>query len=280
MRYLKSKLIEISSILAILVGIFIFKNYNSEKIKDSSIFSWSSKVAQNNSFENIYEIVDKLNIKNIYQNLNGLSSQEIKEFVKAIKENTNSNIYYLAGDPNWYNEYEEVTKNLEFIIEYNNSVEDKFKIKGIVLDIEPWAIYEEWDRDSYKETLIKTYEYCNLNNLKLINVLPFWLEEEVLEEIVINSDEIAVMNYNINNPIRNIKEEVELSKKYNKKINIIAEIQQENEEYGVLKNTTYYYEGYDKLIEDWENIYNEYKYKNMKFSYNDYNNIFQFLRNE
>lgn len=267
--------------IVIIISIIFLYNYSKNKYSnDRGIFSWDSNLISKNRYSEMYDILNDLHINKIYQNLYGLNKEEIKMFVKDINKNINAEVYYLTGSADWYDNYNKIIKNIEFICKYNEEVENKFKVKGIVLDIEPWVLDKEWDKEIYKDTLIKVYEYSKNNNLELINVIPFWLEEDLIDSIVVNSDEIAVMNYNIKNPIKNIEEEVNKAKEYKKKINIIAEVQPQNEEYGVTKDTTYYYKGYNKLIEDWNNIIKEYKYKELGFSYHDYKNIINFLNRD
>lgn len=272
---LKKLLISIVSIIALVL--IIYTNFFNKNIKNTSIFSWSTSVIKDNDLDNMYKLIDKLNIDTIYQNLHGLDKEEIEKFIGDIRNNTSADVYYLAGDPSWYNNSKAVRDNLDLVNSYNNNVSENLRINAVVLDIEPWTMGDDWDRDDYKKTLEDTYSYCKSLHLGLISVIPFWLDEDILESIIINSDEIAVMNYNIDNTIKNIKEEIELSKIYNKRINVVAEVQEPNEKYGVLNNTTYYNMGYEALMKDWNEIYKTYNYDNIYFSYHDYKNIFKFI---
>lgn len=277
MKIIKLKNKVIVSIIIIIIILTTIYSLSIMNIKNTSIFSWSTKVIKNNDLDNMYKIIKDLKISTVYQNLSGLTVDEIKGFIGNIKVNTSAEVYFLTGDASWYNDVSKFIKRIELINDYNEEVDDPLKIRGVVLDVEPWTLDEEWDEDEYIKMLQDSYLYCKKSNLKLINVIPYWLDEDVVEQIVINSDEIAVMNYNIEKPVKNIKDEVNLSKFYNKKINIIAETQAPNEKYGVKDNTTYYYKGYDALKSDWRKIKKEYKYKGISFSYHDYSNVLKFM---
>ena len=111
----------------------------------------------------------------------------------------------------------------------------------------------------------------------MIMVIPFWLDQINSEVIIANSDKTIVMNYNIKDPVKFIKEEIEIANKYNKKISSAAETKKTDANYGVDENTTYYYVGIDRLIQDWRDMYNEYKYDKIEFSLHDFNSVKDFI---
>jgi len=228
----------------------------------------------------MYKYLKKLNIKTIYQNIDEVDNKSIEKFVKDLKDNCGVETYALAGDPSWYENDLSIKEALENIDNYNEGVKDRYKIKGIVLDIEPWTAYESWNRETYVKNMKKAYEYSKGFDIMLITVIPVWLDPSDLDIIIKCCDKIAIMNYNIDFPIDLIKEEIYIAKKYKKEVDIIAEIQPPNEKYGVQKNTTYYYEGYDKLQKDWNTIKDTYKYNKINFSYHDYGNIKEFIKLE
>lgn len=244
-----------------------------------SIFSWDSTELTMREINIMKKYLKELNVKTIYQNIDGFTNEEIEKFVKELKDNDIS-IYSLAGEPSWYEEDGKVIKYIERINDYNKSVENKHRIEGVVLDIEPWIANKEWDRAVYSKTMEKVYKYSKELNIKIVTVIPTWFDPSDLEIIIKNCDKVAVMNYNIDFPTENIKEEIYIAKKFNKSIDIIAEIQPINEEYGVEENTTYYYEGHDVLLNDWNKIKEVYKYNKIGFCYHDYKNIKEFINLE
>lgn len=263
--------------LFILILFFFASSINRQRESEFSIFSWDENITNEMYRESIYKNLKKLDIKNVYQNLENVNEDKIKKFIGDLRINCNVDTYMLTGYPDWYREHNNINNVLKNLYEYNKKVSKKYKISGLALDVEPWSTYENWDRDIYVSTMQTSYQYAKSLDIKLIMVIPFWLEEDDLEIIVKNSDKIAIMNYNVNHPIDLINEEIKIAKKYKKEVDIIAEVQKSNEKYGVDKNTTYYYKGYNKLHEDWAKIKEVYKYSKINFSYHDYSNIEEFI---
>lgn len=242
-----------------------------------SIFSWENKQLNLSNIDTMEKYLKQLNINTIYQNIDEYNNEKISEFVKVLK-NKGIDTYALTGEPSWYEDNSYIKSYLNRINDYNKEVKDKYRIKGIVLDIEPWTVYENWDRKAYAKSMEEAYQYAQNLNIKFIMVIPTWLEPSELDIIIKNCDKVAVMNYNIDLPVENIKEEIFIAKKHNKYIDIIAEVQPANEEYGVEKNTTYYYESHERLLKDWKVIKEVYKYNKIDFSYHDYKNIKEFMK--
>lgn len=260
-------------VITILGSIIVCNKY---KKTEYSIFSWEIQNLNKQNLDNIVENLNKLDISTIYQNIDNLSNKDIEKFVRTLKDN-NINTYALSGDPSWYDNDKIVNQYLNKIDEYNKHVKNRYKIKGVVLDIEPWTLYKDWNRMSYANNMVKIYEYAKKLGLKTTIIIPTWIEPSDLEIIIKNCDTVAIMNYNIDFPIENIKEEIYIAKKYKKNVEIIAETQPINEKYGVEENTTYYYKGYKALLSDWYEIRTRYKYSKMSFSYHDYKNIKTFI---
>ncbi|MGL4363282.1 MAG: hypothetical protein ACRCSG_08480 [Cellulosilyticaceae bacterium] len=259
-------------IIGLLIIIFPFVSIkllgnNSSKY---SVYSWE-KIED-------FEYIKELQIETIYQNIDELEDEEMALYIQNIKDQYNVEVYSLTGDPSWYKDFSGIKAYLDRITTYNENAEDKYKITGVVLDIEPWIIDKEWNRKNYANTMKKAYDYAKAQELKLVTVIPVWLDPSDLKLIIENCDRISIMNYNIDHPIELVKEEIHLARKYKKEVDIIAETQPINQKYGVEKNTTYYYEGYAKLKEDWRNIKEKYKHNKINFSYHDYNNLKEFMK--
>lgn len=261
-------------IFSIIIVLFIFIKLVGSKSSSYSVYSW-------NKIED-FSYIEELQIDTIYQNIDELDDKEVNEYIKNIKDKSKVNIYSLTGHPDWYKDFSVIKSNLDRISLYNKQVDKTYRINGVVLDIEPWTVDEEWDRQKYINTMKKTYEYTKQLSLELVTVIPVWLDPSDVEIIIQNCDRVSIMNYNINNTIDPIKEEIYLAKKYEKEVDIIAEVQPINEKYGVEENTTYHYVGLDRLQKDWKiikKIYKEkYEYKKLNFSYHDYDNLKEFIK--
>lgn len=227
------KILYISSTLFIMIlGIIFFFPKNETRI----LYSWDLEeiIEDENTFE---KVLKEYKINTIYQDFTKefLDNQD-DSFISNITSK-NIEIYHLAGDPSWgtKNGFEKIKKEIDLVIQFNQNT--IHKLKGIVLDIEPYAdeIIEEFELDSFKdyvEEIKKTYSYTQEENLELILAIPYWFDHistDLLEELIQNTDGISVMNYIPNKTSENIKEEIQYAKKYQKQINTIYEIDKNNE---------------------------------------------------
>ncbi len=236
---------------------------------DSILYSWKLESIKNDEkkFETILEDY-KINV--IYQDF---TTDYLKEFDDSFIEEMgkrNIKVYHLCGDPSWGKEdgYEKIKKEVLKVVNYNNNVSNK--VVGVVLDIEPYIsekeeIFLESDFRIYVEQIKKAYKMIKENDLEVILAIPYWFDKidvSLLEELVMNSDGISVMNYKISDTSEHIETEIKLAKKYNKKIDTIYEV-----EYG----ESGYFNSKDEIYEDYYKIkdYNEYKDLGISFHYFD-----------
>lgn len=253
---------------------------STEYFANKGIFSWKNTQCAKSMREDTYYWIDKLQLNEIYQaNIFRLSSSETKEFVTDLKVNKKVSVYDLTGDASWYNKPEEFIKRIDRVKNYNDTVGSESKVKGVVFDVEPWVLGDgNWSQEEYANTIKKAYEHAKIVGVEMIMVIPFWLEQVNSEVIIENSDKTIVMNYNIKAPVKFIKEEIELAKKYNKKISTAAETKKIDADYGVDTSTTYYYVGVDRLKQDWTDIYNTYEYDKLEFTLHDFNSVKEFIK--
>ena len=140
------------------------------------------------------------------------------------------NIYLLAGDPSWG------VDDMEQVVE---EAEEK-RADGVLFDIEG--------------------NYVTLaSNLSLLEsdppiyvCVPFWLEEELQEQIIKEVDGVVVMNYSKGNERLNIQKTIEMADQYDKAILTAYELQSVGE-YGLGEYNTYNEDGLDAV----EKNYNE-----------------------
>ena len=245
------------------------------------IFSWKNDQCSEIMREDTYYWIDKLKLSEIYQaNIFRLTSLEIQDFVTDLKVNKNVSVYDLTGDASWYNKPEEFIKRIDRVKNYNDTVGSESKVKGVVFDVEPWVLGDgNWSQSEYANTIKKAYDHAKTVGVEMIMVIPFWLEQVNSDIIIENSDKTIVMNYNIKAPVKFIKEEIELAKKYDKKISTAAETKKVDSDYGVDTSTTYHYVGVDRLKQDWKDIYSTYEYSKLEFSLHDFNSVKDFINN-
>lgn len=228
-----------------------------EKTIKPSIYSWKGEdILDDIKFNKTLEIIDTLRINELYQYIS-TSSFSDSNLPSRIAELSNKGIstYYLTGDPSWWAKPSSIKTRIDRLVTYNESVDENSRLTGIVLDIEPWTLDEEYDLVVYGETLKEAYEYAQSKNIKMVTAIPFWLDESVLEVVISNCDRVSVMNYTRNNPIKNLTEEISIAKKYNKELEHISETK-EPDGSGVPDSITYFNYGLDPLYEDWINMKN------------------------
>lgn len=254
------KLFVLPLIILLIIGLILLLNYNqSTKI----LYSWQIKDITSPKFT---KVLTKLHINNLYQEFNttyltGKDNTFIKNMTKK-----NIKVYALAGDLSWGSNPKEIKKELTKIITYNKN--NKYKITGVVLDIESYRAKTTFNFKDYTANLTKAYNYAHKHNLEVILVIPYWYDTislTTLKELIKNaSDGISVMNYNINKTTSNIKNEIKICQKYHKSINTIYEINMTDSKY---------FTSYEAITKDYQNIKTNTNYQALGIAYHDYNNI-------
>ena len=139
------------------------------------------------------------------------------------------NIYLLAGDPSWR------VDDMEQVVE---EAEEK-RADGVLFDIE----------DNYV-TLASNLSLLE-SNLPIYVCMPFWLEEELQEQIIKEVDGVVVMNYSKGNERLNIQKTIEMAEKCGKVILTAYELQPVGE-YGLVDYNTYNEDGLDAVEKNYE----------------------------
>ncbi|MGM9942266.1 MAG: hypothetical protein ACI32N_09810 [Bulleidia sp.] len=142
---------------------------------------------------------------------------------------SNYNIFVLAGDPSW---------GLDEMQEVVDEAKDK-RADGVLFDIEG--------------------DYASLSiNLSLLHssipvyvCIPFWLDEDIQEEIMKEVDGVVIMNYSKGNERKNIEDEIRMAQEYGKTILTAYELQPVGE-YGLEDYNTYNTEGLDAVEKNYE----------------------------
>ena len=139
------------------------------------------------------------------------------------------NIYLLAGDLSWGLE------DVEHVVE---EAEEK-RADGVIFDIE----------GDY-ETLASNLSLLE-SDLPIYVCMPFWLDEELQEQIIKEVDGVVVMNYSKGNERLNIQKAIETAEKYGKVILTAYELQPVGE-YGLEEYNTYHDDGLDAVEKNYE----------------------------
>ena len=140
------------------------------------------------------------------------------------------NIYLLAGDSSWR------ADDMQKVVEEA----EKKRADGVLFDIEGDYV-----------TLASDLSFLD-SSIPIYVCMPFWLEEELQEQIIKAVDGVVVMNYSKGNERKNIKEEMAMADQYDKAILTAYELQPVGE-YVLQEYNTYNEDGLDAV----EKNYNE-----------------------
>lgn len=195
-----------------------------------SIFSWSSEEISSNREELLSNLID-YKFNRIFQSFpSDLPEEEIVSFVLELTEK-NIDVYALEGTPEWAFEPsgEGMIKQLQRIVQINQLLPEKQKIKGFVFDVEPYQLDDfEWEDEAIQHSFISAmknvYEVAQQEGLELIVVVPYFYDTkgyiEVLKRFIHDaSSEIAVMNYYREHEIEHLSFEAQEAKKNKKAFN-------------------------------------------------------------
>ena len=139
------------------------------------------------------------------------------------------NIYLLAEDPSWE------VDDMEQVVE---EAEEK-RADGVLFDIEGNYV-----------TLASNLSLLE-SDLPIYVCMPFWLEEELQEQIIKEVDGVVVMNYSKGNERLNIQKTIEMAEKCGKVILTAYELQPVGE-YGLEEYNTYHDDGLDAVEKNYE----------------------------
>ena len=139
------------------------------------------------------------------------------------------NIYLLAGDTSWG--VDDMQKAVE--------IAEEKRADGVLFDIEGNYV-----------TLASNLSLLE-SNLPIYVCMPFWLEEELQEQIIKEVDGVVVMNYSKGNERLNIQKTIEMAEKCGKVILTAYELQPVGE-YGLEEYNTYHDDGLDAVEKNYE----------------------------
>ena len=285
---MKIKNLLISIILVFIVCLIAIPCYAKED-KKTALYMW--EVNNNIDYEAYGNMVDYLNINKIYAyigtaNLNERIDNNVKKLFNFAKEK-NIDIYAVYDE-----NYEDQTENerrikelLEEIKNYNQT--STYKIKGVAIDSEFHCLdgYNSLSQQEkvqlfrdYVTAMKNAYVSASAANLDYVVCIPVWLnklDEGLLEELIQNGcSYVQLMNYSKNNMTTNISEEVAFAKKYNKKIENIAEFQKPGA-HEVTNNETFYNDGLEAGINKFQKINEYYNYDSLTFAFHSYTPVIE-----
>ncbi len=183
-------------------------------------------------------------------------------------------VVFLCGDPGWALEEDAASmrKAIDSVLLFN--LKSRNPIAGVAFDVEPHAAESyRSDRDWYvfALNLRKAYRYASDNGLRVVAVIPFWLDSidengKLLDYIVQNCcDEISVMNYGVGNTAANILGEVDAARKYDKPVTTIYETR--------FGQGGEYFASYEAVEADYRAIHDAAQYARLRPAYHHFGDM-------
>ncbi len=230
-----------------------------------SMFSWHFELTNLAMSDEYIDLLEELSVTRVYQNVSEkvMKDSNIRYQVRNLASRGIETVA-LTGDKSWVIDgLDEYCSIVDSIDAYNQSVEKKYRMKRIALDVEIHVL-PEWKTD--KKAVFKKYinrmaearDYAHERNLKVIQVIPTYYDnvsKTLFDKFLENCcDEITIMNYDKKQADRAIKYEVSTCSKKSIPVETIFETMPPSSTYGVTKNTTYYYGGMKALKKDAANL--------------------------
>ena len=250
-------------------------NYALDYRQTKSMYSWNAEALSNS--KEILNILKELKVNALYQNIDSDNLQE--KYIANIIKNYNDEgiaVYRLIGDEDWTYDITKPKEMIEEIIEYNKNVNSRAAIKGVVIDIEPhgtekWKDGDDADKQkifkNYVSNMITLYELAHDANLEVVLCTNNWFSNyDDFERLYAQAaDVFSIMNYDRRYSIDNIKEELEIAKKYHKRVETIAHSGAKTEDNSDFES--YHNSSFETLVNDQNKILKEYPYEYFRASY-------------
>ena len=249
------------------------------KEHDRAMYSWGHDYIYPKNEDILQKVMELTECNILYQEVAyNAPASEVAAFLKRRGEH-NQIVYYLCGNASWGIEKDAASmlKQVERVVSYNKSA-GNYKFVGIQFDVEPYCLDDfEANADKYMAQYVKNcklaYAAAHKEGLLVEVCIPYWWEssygyQEELEDIIANAcDSIAVMNYyKKQTEAEHIETEVELCRKYNKRIINVTEMQAPGL-HGLTENNTYYNDGIDAVEEMWNSLDAFFQYEDLGYSY-------------
>ena len=229
------------------------------KEHDRAMYSWNHDFIKEEKEALLQSVMERMECNILYQEVApDADLQEVAAFLQRRGEQ-NQTVYYLCGNASWTyeKEAESMMKQVSYVIGYNEEATEH-KFVGIQFDVEPYCLLDFDEKaDEYMEQYVKNckraYEYAHEAGLLVELCIPYWWDsaydyDEELEDLIANAcDSVAVMNYYKNQKeAYHLETELELCKKYNKRIINITEMIEPGKD-DLTEDNTYHNDGIDAV---------------------------------
>lgn len=232
-----------------------------------SIFSWQEHLMDNMDKQS--SLMEKTKVKQLYQNIENVSEERIQSFFEQVVEKGYS-AYALCGEPEWIFDSKTLLDKMDNYAKYKEQ-----GLQGVVVDVEPYLL-PQWDErkkeymQGYVSFVKAVYQKAQLLQLEIILCIPYYYDtlklQSELEQLIQYSDGIAVMNYYKEDEYEHIETELEIAKKYQKKLVVIYEMQKPGS-YDLTDKHTYYKDGIKGVEDSFADIKKEADYEHLEYAF-------------
>ena len=252
-----------------------------EESVSKGVFSWHSLVEEKDCGS-----LHQYGIDTVYQHIkSSCSYEEVENFLETMSLQ-GMEVFLLDGEANWAYErhYDSVKNSLERVRSINRELyrrrgndKGELKIKGLVLDIEPYLL-KEWEEnaDIILDGMCRNLEmlYADKEELQIYLCVPYFYDskgyEEQLEQLIRYTDGLLVMNYYKGSEIVHMETEVRLAAQYKKKIITVYELQEPGK-HGLTEKNTYYNDGLDAVRLNYQQLREAYPEYRIGVAYHECN---------
>lgn len=251
------------------------------------MYSWDENAYKSSEKTSMMTTLEALSISELYQYIpdNKLYSVDTESLLRQLN-NSNIDVYYLTGQPEWGIDRSATQMKLEIdkVVAFNKAIGD-ISFKGIIFDVEPY-LTDEWLEDKqktyaiYVDTMKIAYDYAQEKGVQITICIPNWLDRvdmDLLKTLISEAcDKVAVMNYNRRDEIPLMEGEVSIAKEYNKPISCIFEFQAVGK-HSLTDNETYANLGLSQAKENFEALRSHYGYEQISFAYHYLKPVYEML---
>lgn len=218
-----------------------------------SIFSWELYLFNEGSFPALSKVLTVYDIDRVYQSVPDVyfASFEVSSMVKNCAA-VGIEVVALNGNAEWQNEgLDAYYAWIDALCAYNKAHPSE-AIRTIALDVESHTL-DSFKKDmqkgfaAYVDLMRDAYLYAHERGLSVVQVIPTMfdkIDSAKFEWFIQNCcDELSVMNYEKNDAVTNIMDEVLLCKRNGVKIETVFETMPISDRHNVTESNTYFNEG-------------------------------------
>lgn len=270
--------------LLVIISMTFLVSCQQDTASKQGVLSWNQIPLEQT--EDTMKLLETNSINRLYQYVSSKTQVEAWESLFTTAKKKNISVYALAGDSAWSLDVDarRIKQEIDMIYQLDQKISTG-SFQGIMFDVEPYLL-EEWDSgkyevmESYMHVMKVAYTYAKRYGYEVVLCIPYFLDEDFEEELdmlIPYCDEFVVMNYRKTKEWEQIETEVALSKKYEKPITILYELQPSGT-HGLKEENTYYHDGIDKVKESYAKLTKQASGADMTYAYHDIDHLIELLK--